>query len=118
MVTHIARTDAPDQLPDPLAHLRRRLVGEGDREDLPRPGGAGGEQVGDPVGEHAGLAGAGPGQHQQGPLAVHDRLALGRVESRQQPLDAVGAGLGGRAGGRPVGVGRDLELALQHRLRE
>ena len=66
----------------------------------PGPGGAGGEQVGDPVGQDPGLARAGAGEDQQRPLAVLDRLALGRVEPRQQPLDAVGAGLGrGAAGG-------------------
>ena len=36
----------------------------------------GGDQVGDPVGEHAGLARAGAGQDQQRPVAVGDRLAL------------------------------------------
>ena len=46
------------------------------------------------MGEDAGLARPGAGQHQQRPLAVLDRLALGRVQPRQQPLDAVGAGLG------------------------
>ncbi len=85
---------AADQRLDPLAHLLGGFVGEGDREDLARPGGAGRQQVGDPVGEHAGLAGAGAGQHQQRPLAVAHRLALRLVQLRQQPLGAVGAGLG------------------------
>ena len=85
---------AADQVADPLAHLGRRLVGEGDREDLPGAGLAGRQQVGDPVGEDAGLAGAGAGQDQQRPVGVLDRLALRRVEAREQPLDPVGAGLG------------------------
>ena len=96
---------AADQLADPLAHLGRRFVGEGDREDLAGPGVAGGEQVGDPVGQDAGLARAGAGEDQQRPLAVFDRLALGRVEPREQALDPVGAGLGrgARQGGCRVG---------------
>ena len=39
------------------------------------------------MGEHAGLARAGAGQDQQRPLAVLDRLALGRVQLREQALD-------------------------------
>ena len=70
----------------------------------------GGDQVGDPVGEHAGLARAGAGEDQQRPLAVRDRLALGLVEPREQRVE-VGAGsrtsaavYGSDAGGgqRPV----------------
>ena len=34
-------TASADDPPDPLAHLARRLVGEGDGEDLGRPGAAG-----------------------------------------------------------------------------
>ncbi len=104
---------ATDQLGDPLAHLGRRLVGEGDRQDLPRAGGAGGEQVGDPVGQDPGLARAGAGQHQQRPFAVLDRLALRRVEARQQALDAVGAGLGRRRARDLRRLLGQLELALQ-----
>ena len=42
------------------------------------------DEVGDAVGEHPGLARAGPGHHQQRPLAVGDRLELGRVEALEQ----------------------------------
>jgi hypothetical protein len=108
---------APDQLPDPLAHLRRGLVGEGDREDLTRPGGTGGEQIGDPVGQDPGLARAGPRHHQHRPLDVFGGRPLRRIEPGQQPLDAVGAGLGGSPAKRVFRFGRDLKLALQHRLR-
>lgn len=52
---HGAGPAADDRL-DPLAHLGGRLVGEGDRHDLAGLHVAGGEQVGDPLGEHAGLA--------------------------------------------------------------
>ena len=58
-------TTPPIRCADALLHLARRLVGEGDGEDLPGPGLAGGEDMGEPGGQHPGLAGAGAGQHQQ-----------------------------------------------------
>ena len=45
-----------DQRLDPLAHLVGRLVGEGDGEDLERRDALLADEIGDPVGEHAGLA--------------------------------------------------------------
>jgi len=63
----------------PLAHLGRRLVGEGDAEDRLRIDPLH-EEVGHAVGDDAGLAGAGAGQHQQRPLGGGDRLPLRRVE--------------------------------------
>jgi len=61
----VGHADA-QQLLHPFAHLAGGLVGEGHRQD-----GAGGlaqvaHQVGDAVGEHAGLAAAGSGQDQAG----------------------------------------------------
>ncbi len=56
--------DAADEGGDTLLHLAGGLVGEGHRQDLRGPGLAGGEQVGDPRGEHACLAGAGAGEHE------------------------------------------------------
>ncbi len=93
VITHIARETPPTSAPDPVAHLARGLVGEGDREDLARPCAAGRQQPGDAVGEHPRLARAGAGEHQQRPLAVRDRLALRRVELGEQAL------LGARPGG-------------------
>ena len=78
--------DAADQARDPLAHLVRGLVGEGDREDLRGPGAVCPEQPGDPVGQHPGLPGSGAGEHQQRPLAVGDRRALGGVQPLEQAL--------------------------------
>ena len=49
------------------------------------------------MGEHAGLARAGAGEHQQRPLAVLDGLALGRVQVGEQALDR---------GRRPALIGR------------
>ena len=63
--THIALARAPDQRGDPLAHLGRGLVGEGDGQDLAGVDVAGGQQVGDPVGQHAGLARARAGDDEQ-----------------------------------------------------
>ena len=80
---------AADQALHATDHLARRLVGEGDREHLPRPGPAGGEDVGEARGEHAGLAGAGAGQHQERAVQRFRRLALLRVQ-------AVEIGRGGR----------------------
>ncbi len=73
-----------DQLLDALAHLAGRLVGEGDRQDLAGLHAAGAEQVGDPVGEHPGLAGAGAGHDQQRRAGVQHGLALRVVHALQQ----------------------------------
>ena len=95
---HRAHRAADEQL-DPLAHLLRGLVGEGDREDLVRTGEAGADQPRDPVGEHARLARAGAGQDQQRALAVGHRVALGRVQPFEQRLGRGGPGI---ADGRVV----------------
>ena len=54
-----------DQRLDALLHLGRGLVGEGDRQDRARVGLALGDQPGDPPGQHAGLARARAGHHEQ-----------------------------------------------------
>ena len=69
------------QLFDAAAHLRRRLIGEGDRENTERRGLFGGDLPGDAVHQHPGLTGAGAGQHQQMAVFRGDRVALGRVEA-------------------------------------
>lgn len=74
----------PDQLLDALLHLARGLVGEGDGEDRARVDVAGAEQVGDAVGEHAGLAGAGAGDDEQRPAVVLDGGALLLVEPHEE----------------------------------
>jgi hypothetical protein len=56
-----------EQLGDPLLHLLRRLVGEGEREDAEGVH-ALGHQVRDPHGEHFGLAAARPGDHHGGAI--------------------------------------------------
>ncbi len=57
VVEHRPGAEGPEQ---PVLHLGRGGLGVGEAEDLLRLG-AGEQQAGDPVGEHAGLAGAGVG---------------------------------------------------------
>ena len=102
-MTHIARARAPTSCSDPLAHLGGRLVGEGDGQDLRRLGGPGAHQVGDPAGERARLARAGPGEDQQRPLAVGHGLALGLVQPLEQRFR------GGRCAGSLSGRGHSSE---------
>ena len=73
-----------DQLADAVAHLTGRLVGERDCEDLARPGLSGAQERGHPAREDAGLARPGAGDDEQGGAAVGDRLALRRVQPREQ----------------------------------
>ena len=61
------RAAGAEQRFQPLRHLARGLVGEGDRQDVVRADAASRDQVGDPVGDDAGLARARPGQDQTGP---------------------------------------------------
>ena len=65
---------------EPLAHLPRRLVRERDREDLVRLHALRREQVRDAVGEHARLAGARAGDHEQRPFGREDGLPLGGIQ--------------------------------------
>ena len=75
-----------DKLLDPLAHLLRGLVREGDGQDLARPRLPRAHEMGDPVGEHAGLARPRSGQDQQGAISVQDGVALGLVQPLQQGI--------------------------------
>ena len=74
-----ARHRGGEQLPDPLAHLPRGLVREGQRQHRLRRY-ALLEHVGDAAGEHPGLSRAGPGHDQRGEAVVDDGLALHVVE--------------------------------------
>ena len=82
-------------------HFARRLVGEGDREHLPWPGAAGGENVGKARGEHAGLAGAGAREHEQRTVERFRRQTLLRIQAveigRRGHRRRPGVGLGGQA---------------------
>ena len=104
---------AADDVADAGLHLARRLVGEGDGQDLAGPGAAGGEDMGDAHGEHAGLAGAGAGQHQHRAVERLDREPLFRIE----PGEIRRAGRRLRARGNAAGGGARrcyrLDRALQ-----
>ena len=69
-----------DHAAHPLTHFPRRLVGEGDRQDLARPGQAAVDDMRQPRGERCRLARTRARQHQQRAVSGHHRFALGRVE--------------------------------------
>ena len=73
-----------NQVPNPLLHFARSLVGEGNAEDFAGPGEPRAHDIGQPRGQRSGLAGTGPGQHQHRPLGGLHRLALRRVKRGQQ----------------------------------
>lgn len=56
-----------------------------------------GDEVGNSVGENAGLPGAGAGDDQQRSLAVFDGVSLIRIQLRQVECDAMVAGHFARA---------------------
>ena len=86
---------AADHRLEPLAHLARRLVGEGDGEQLAGIGAAGRQDMREPGGQHPGLAGAGAGQHQHRPV---DRLDGPRCASLSAANSASGS-IGRRVAG-------------------
>ena len=69
-----------DQLFDTSAHLPRGPVGESDGEHLAGPRPAGKEDMGEPGGQDAGLAGPGPSQHQHRAFDRLDGITLRRVQ--------------------------------------
>ena len=72
---------AADQGADALLHLAGGLVGEGDGQDLPRPGAPCGQDMRQPRGQHAGLAGARARQHQHRAVHGFHGQALLRVQT-------------------------------------
>ena len=81
----------------PLLHLVGRLVGEGDGQDPLRPR-AVADQFGDAVGDHAGLSGSRPRQHQQRPGERVDGVVLGGVQVHPRIVSRRGRrAQGGRA---------------------
>ena len=102
---------------DAFLHLARRLVGEGDRGDVGRVEAALLDQVGDLLGDHAGLARARPRQHQQGAVEVMDGFALGGVEEHEQTRGNSrrgGAGPRGRTSARAAAdVGKEGFYSLR-----
>src|SRR3954452_20976960 len=85
----------PDEVADALAHLRRRLVRERDREDLGRLDADRAEQMRDAAGEDSGLSGGGSGDDEHRAFGVEDGLALRRIQVGE-------VGLRGRRGHRSI----------------
>ncbi len=81
--------DGTDQGLHPLAHLLGSLVGEGYGQDLERGHALLGDQPGDAVGEHPGLAGPGASHDQERTTRMGDRPGLDGVE----PGEQVGLGI-------------------------
>ncbi len=106
-----------DHLADPQFHLPRRLVGESHGEDFRRPGAAEAQDMGDPRGEHAGLAGSRTRQHQHRPIQRHHRLALLGIEPFEigRAGRCAGTGRNPARGGRPQRISRVFERVSQSR---
>ena len=83
------------------AHLPRCAGGERDGEDLPRSDVAGADQVGDPPGDGAGLAGAGPREHAHRPAGRGDGRALLVVQAVSRVFGGLTAPPGTGTRGRP-----------------
>ena len=92
-----------------FTHFGGSLVGEGDGENLAGGRAVGCEQVGDAVGEHAGLAGASARDNEQGRAGVQHGLFLAFIEP-----DGEGAGVHSveTVGAFAVGVGGVEVLAV------
>ena len=92
-----------DQRLNTFTHFGGSLVGECDSEDLAGGRAVGCEQVSDAVGEHAGLAGAGARDDEQGRAGVQHGFFLAFVESggegggvhRVEAVGAFAVGVGG-----------------------
>ena len=78
----------PNEVGDALAHLRRSLIGEGDREDLPGRN-TGGQKPGDAAGQHAGLTGSCARDDEQRAAGVLHGFLLLRVEPSKQLLAVI-----------------------------
>ncbi len=73
-VLGLAQLDEPP--PDPLAQLRRRLLGERQRQDRADGRAVVQDCLGEALDHHGGLAGAGAGREERGRSAIGDRRAL------------------------------------------
>jgi len=100
-----------EHLAEPVLHLAGGLVGEGHRQDLGGAGAALAEDVGDARGQHARLAGAGAGQHQNRAVQRLHGLALLRIEPGEVFRAHRGARTRGDAAGCGLVVGNGCDLA-------
>ena len=76
-----ALANRPGERADALLHLARRLVGEGDGQNLMRLRAARRDDVGDARRQHARLAGACPRQHQHGTIHSLDGCPLFGIQN-------------------------------------
>ena len=97
---------------EPVAHLRRRRLGEGEAEDALGPH-AVEQQARDAVGQHLGLAGAGIG-HDPGRLAGHGGAAL-RVARDLQDVEVEEVASFLLASGRPFGDALEMLVVVEVR---
>ncbi|CAM3267397.1 hypothetical protein SPAN111604_13990 [Sphingomonas antarctica] len=98
-----------DQAADALAHLPRRLVGEGDAEDFRRVCFPRVDEVREAGGQRGGLAGAGAGEDQDRAIRGEYGLTLRRVEAAQ--IGGVGHDVGGGAHPKQLG---NMMVARNH----
>ncbi len=105
---------AADHRFQPLAHLARRLVGEGDGEQFGRESAAGGDRKGEPGGQHAGLAGAGAGEHQHRPVDRLDGPALRVIEAAEVEYLGVRASEDSRFGHALHDIAREARMMHPH----
>src|SRR5919197_1059320 len=82
----------------PRAELGRRLVGEGDGEDLAGREGAGRDLVGDPPRDRGRLAGAGAGEDADGPADSLGRAPLLRIQALEDHVPTLEPRRDGRTG--------------------
>src|SRR5262249_57226464 len=80
---HPGQRVSADESLQALAHLGRRLVGEGDGENAPRLDAALADEMSDAMCERARLARARAGEQQQRSVAVQHRPLLDRIESAE-----------------------------------
>src|SRR5262245_40452752 len=74
---------APYQRADAFLHLARRFVGEGNRENLARPGLARGEDMREPRGQHTGLTRTCACEHQDRTFESKHRFSLFGIQAAQ-----------------------------------
>ena len=96
-----------------FAHLARGLVGEGDAQDLARPGEAHGDQMRQPRRQRCGLARPGTRQHQDGSLGRRHRLALGWIQALRIGGQIVTRRGGGKIGHGVERTGRERRATVQ-----
>jgi hypothetical protein len=120
-----------DHVADPLLHLARGLVGEGDGQDFRRMSPAQVENVGDPRCQDTRFPGSRAGQHQHGAVQGLHRCPLLRVHGVEVRHGAVGAdvvhgacgyapagGLARRSGIVPFRFGHCDSFRAKHGIRE